>query len=598
MGQTLSGEPDEPRSREQLVQQLAGRFRDKCLTNLEFYSFQEVFKTLADQQGSIKYLKEDTVSRFLEIPDILGASPIVFQMVSHLGSFPFLQDAPAVLELPQMIMVVVIMTERHRRVLAKGSDRTKLLFKSLAVYDRKASQSPEQEKKEDAQPKSSTGGFAIDEAGDEYGEDIEEEDDDLVLTALELLDVNDAVKASDRAEFHGAMIPTDNFRKLLLLLLLTAPLDPQESLSQYSAHFTGENLDRLRMTAENILASFVDVEKAPGIKLSRFRHVIPTAMPNLFKGFNGLFDRFLFSKDLDLSKRRDDDEKTTLKIAQPLLQDQGEILHEHTLSQLSLFLPPKDLFRRVRLLYSGNEHGFSMGSFESKVFNWRAPTLLLVRGSRLSATPDGGQEAAFAEALPPKRFPDGGKGDNLTFGIYVQEPWRYTHKDCFGGSDSVLFQLEPVHDVFQASTINKDYVTFTKPPSNEPLLAFGSPHPKPSKANRRQVDIPLGPVSLVLGDSFEFGVFNHDYNSRGGAFHGSNIRRYDFQDRFRVGSLEVWGCGGDEEAKAQAERWAWEAREVEARRKINMGTGDQEADRQLLQMAGIIGSNRSGGSMA
>jgi hypothetical protein len=101
-----------------------------------------------------------------------------------------------------------------------------------------------------------------------------------------------------------------------------------------------------------------------------------------------------------------------------------------------------------------------------------------------------------------------------------------------------------------------------------------------------------------LGDSFEFGVFNHDYNSRGGAFHGSNIRRYDFQDRFRVDSLEVWGCGGDDEAKAQAERWAWEAREAESRRKINMGTGDQEADRQLLEMAGIIGNNRSGGSMA
>lgn len=28
-----------------------------------------------------------------------------------------------------------------------------------------------------------------------------------------------------------------------------------------------------------------------------------------------------------------------------------------------------------------------------------------------------------------------------------------------------------------------------------------------------------------------------------------------------------------------------------------MGTGDRDADRQLLQMAGIIDQNRSGGSM-
>ena len=107
----------------------------------------------------------------------------------------------------------------------------------------------------------------------------------------------------------------------------------------------------------------------------------------------------------------------------------------------------------------------------------------------------------------------------------------------------------------------------------------------------------LGAVSLLFHDSFEFGVFNHDYSSRGGAFHTSMVRKFDFQDRFQIEQLEVWGCGGDDEAKAQAERWAWEAREAEARRKINLGTGDIEADRALLEMAGIIGGNRSGGSM-
>ena len=40
-----------------------------------------------------------------------------------------------------------------------------------------------------------------------------------------------------------------------------------------------------------------------------------------------------------------------------------------------------------------------------------------------------------------------------------------------------------------------------------------------------------------------------------------------------------------------------EEREAEARRKINLGSGDIEADRALLEMAGLIGGNRSGGSM-
>lgn len=529
-------------------------------------------------------------------------------MVSFIGAFPFLQDAPVVLQLPQMIMVVVLMTERYRRVLAKGSsDRANLLFKSLAVYDKKMADAgittpgagPDAGAPSPPAAKPSATGFTIDQAKPD-AEDDDDDDDDLVLTAFELLDAHDATQGGDPSSSQLAMVPSDNFRKLLMLLLLTAPLDPQESLSQYSDRFTGDRLEALRSTAECVLASFVDVEKSPGIKYKHFKNVLPALFPNMFNGFNGLFEHFLFSKDLDLSKHKGDDEKPKERLpetAQPLLPSNGEILNEHSLSQISFFLPGDSLFRRVRPLYSGNDAGFSMGSFETKVFNWRAPTLLLVRGTRLEDRPDGGQEAAFAEKLPPKRFPNGSKSDRLTFGVYVKEPWRHTHKECFGDSDTVLFQLEPVHDVFRPSSVNKDYVTFTKPPSNDPMTSFGSPHPKPTKSGRRSGTIPLGPVSLALDGSFQYGVFNHDYSSRGGAFHTSPIRKFDFQDRFLIESLEVWGCGGDKEAKAQAERWAWEAKEAEARRKINLGTGDMEADRALLEMAGLVGANRSGGSM-
>ncbi|RMJ11518.1 Restriction of telomere capping protein 5 [Fusarium euwallaceae] len=605
MGQNLSDEQPQRRSHEELTHELAERFRSKCFTSLEFYSLKDVFKSLADQQDSIRYMKEDTIARYLEIPDILGASPVIFQMVSYLGAFPFLQDAPVVLELPRMIMVIVIMTERYRTVLARGSsDRTKLLFRSLAVFDRKPSESdapPDAAqlgepngKDEKVQGNSHVAGFAVDQAGDEVDDD-DDEDDDLVLTAFELLDVKEAVDQGHAPKFHSATVPTDNFRKLLMLLLLAAPLDPQESLSLYSPHVVGEQLEGLRATAECILASFVNAETSPGIKYSHFKSIIPVICPNLFRGFNGLFEHFLFSKNLDFSKHQNDTPIT--KVAQPLLTDSGEILNHNTLCQISLFLPGSDLFRRVRLLYSGNDAGFSMGSFQTKVFNWQAPTLLLVSGTRLSDIPEGGQEAAFAASLPTKRFPHGSKSDQLTFGVYVREPWKHTHRECFGDSDTVLFQLEPIHDVFPASTINKDYVTFTKAPAHHPMLSFGCPHPHPSQAHRKADMLHLGPVSLTLDDSFEFAVFNHDFTSRGGAFRSSSVRKFDFQERFQIESLEVWGCGGDAEARAQAERWAWEEREAEARRKINLGTGDIEADRALLEMAGLIGGARSGGSM-
>ncbi|KAI8719641.1 Restriction of telomere capping protein 5 [Fusarium sp. LHS14.1] len=606
MGQNLSDEQPQRRSHEELTHELAERFRSKCFTSLEFYSLKDVFKSLADQQDSIRYMKEDTIARYLEIPDILGASPVIFQMVSYLGAFPFLQDAPVVLELPRMIMVIVIMTERYRTVLARGSaDRTKLLFRSLAVFDRKPSESDallpdaaqldEPNGKDEKVPGNShVAGFAVDQAGDEVDDD-DDEDDDLVLTAFELLDVKEAVDQGHAPKFHSATIPTDNFRKLLMLLLLAAPLDPQESLSLYSPHLVGEQLEGLRATAECILASFVNAETSTGIKYSHFKSIIPVICPNLFRGFNGLFEHFLFSKNLDFSKHQNDTPIT--KVAQPLLTDSGEILNHNTLCQISLFLPGSDLFRRVRLLYSGNDAGFSMGSFQTKVFNWQAPTLLLVSGTRLSDIPEGGQEAAFAASLPTKRFPHGSKSDQLTFGVYVREPWKHTHRECFGDADTVLFQLEPIHDVFPASTINKDYVTFTKAPAHHPMLSFGCPHPHPSQAHRKADMLHLGPVSLTLDDSFEFAVFNHDFTSRGGAFRSSSVRKFDFQERFQIESLEVWGCGGDAEARAQAERWAWEEREAEARRKINLGTGDIEADRALLEMAGLIGGARSGGSM-
>ncbi|KAG5819684.1 hypothetical protein H9Q74_000817 [Fusarium xylarioides] len=607
MGQNLSDEHPQRRSHEELTQRLTEKFMKKCFTSLELYSLRDVFKSLADQQDSIKYLKEDTIARYLEIPDILGTSPVIFQMVSYIGAFPFLQDAPAVLEFQRMIMVVVIMTERYKTVLARGSsDRTKLLFKSLAVFDRKMSEAgahpdtshiaPIESKDDKEKATSRVAGFAVDAAGDE---DEDGEDDDLVLTAFELLDIKDAVDQGHAPVFHGATIPTDNFRKLIMLLLLAAPLDPQESLSMYSSRVVGQELEGLRGAAESILASFVNAGTSTGIKYNHFRTIIPVICPHLFRGFNGLFERFLFSQNLDFSKHQNDTPATasSQKVAQPLLTNTGEILNQNTLSQISLFLPGTDLFRRVRLLYSGNDAGFSMGSFQTKVFNWQAPTLLLVSGTRLGDEPQGGQESSFAASLPPKRFPHGSKSDRLTFGVYVREPWKHTHRECFGDSETTLFQLEPIHDVFPASTINKDYVTFTKAPAHHPMMSFGCPHPHPSQAHRKADMLRLGPVSLLLDDSFEFAVFNHDFTSRGGAFHSSVVRKYDFQDRFQIESLEVWGCGGDKEAQAQAEKWAWEEREAEARRKINLGNGDIEADRALLEMAGLIGGNRSGGSM-
>ena len=587
------------------------------------YSFKDVFNSLADREGQVRYLKQDTIARFLEVPDILDVSAVLFQMVSYIGAFPFLEDAPAVLGLEQMVMVVTLLTERYRRVLARGAmDRRKLLFKSLAVYDRKllgihrkgsAGEAGQNLTGQDGKAVPASGrpqGFAIDEPVEDEDLALDDDDDDeLILAAFDSLDYISAFKHETPQTVHGAMIPADNWRKFIMLLLFIAPLDAQESLSSYSARLSGDELENLRETADCVLASFLNVEHAPGIKFSRFNTVIPASMPFLFGGLTALFEHFLFSKKLDFHRNTGDQTQpvnSTPELIQPPLEDTRSIMNLNVLSQLSLFIPGSTLFRRLRPLYSGDEDGFSMGSFESRVFNWRAPTILLVSGTRLpdsASHAHSGPASTFLATLPPQRFPPGnlrgGKGEKLTFGVYLSQPWKHTHRECFGDEDTLLFQLQPVHDVFRASAMNKDYAAFTKTSASTPIggISLGCPPPQPTQAYRRSSMISLGPVSLVLESSFEFGCFKHNYTSQGGAFQTSVARKLDFEDRFEISSIEVWGCGGDEEAKHQAERWAWEAREAEARRKINLGTGDIEADRALLEMAGLIGANRSGGSM-
>ena len=526
-----------------------------------------------------------------------------------------------------MLKVVVIMTERYGRVLKNGkADRNKLLFRSLAVFDRRMSSIHEkpplealdalreghQELVETAitsPNQSHTSRFSIDQPANDGEED--EDDDELALAALDSLDAIEVFKLDQRADtkIHHAQIPVDNFRRLLMLLLIVAPLDPQESLSGHAQRLTAARIDGLRRVADSILWSFTP-EQNPGIFYQSFNTIIPMSLPYLFDGLNPLFEHFLFSKNIDLSKRRRHSSSSMppspimpSPIAaqvpdtppEPLLPREGEILDLNVLSQLAFFLKGSNLFRRVRPLYMGGDAGFSMGSIEQKVFNWRAPSILLVSGTRLPSEPDGARERAFADTLPPKRFPNGASGNStserVVFGAYLDVPWKHTYKEAIGGSDALLFQLEPIHEVFRGSTINTEYATFTKHG-----ISFGSPPPRARLVSGLSQHATLGAVSLLLDASLEFGVFNHD-SQGGGSFHPSPIRKHDWQDRFEIESLEVCGCGVYEEAKKQRAAWAFEEREAAARKTLKLGK-DVESDRALLEMAGLIGNHSaSGGSM-
>ena len=428
-------------------------------------------------------------------------------------------------------------------------------------------------------------GFSVDAPG---LDDEDEDDDELALAALDSLDVIDIYKIDRGSEFktQQAQIPVDNWRQLLLLLLIIAPLGAQENLSTLADSVADGRLEGLRRVANNILWAFAP-EHNPGIDYDSFITIIDTSLPYIFEGLSPLFEHFLFSKNLDLNRHRSPSstlvssppQPSPLSPSEPLLHLEGDILNLNLLSQLSFFVNPTDIFRRLRLLYSGADAGFSINSISQKVLNWRAPSILLVSGTRLSLDLSS-REQAFLSTLPPKKLPSGTKGDNtdnrVVFGIYLNVPWRTTHKDALGDTSTLLFQLEPVHEIFRASSLNRDYITFTKSG-----IGAGCPPPKKSIAGMES-HTALGAVSLYLDENLEFGAFTHEV-AGGGAFGTSKTRKTDWQDKFEIEAVEVWGCGGDEEAAKQREAWKWEEREAAARRGVNLGR-DRDADYALLEM--------------
>ncbi len=613
---------------EELSHDLAIRFAQKCFTPLEITHYRDVFRTLADVQDGIHYWKEETLCRFLVLPDALGPGPVVYQMATWLGAFPFPSLAPSILTIEAVLKVVVIMTERYGKVLKKGkADRNKLLFRSLAVFDRRMSSLHERPKEQDlvnlreegkarseedavASPLQSPTfksqpGYSIDQPANDEEED--EDDDELALAALDSLDAIEVFKQDQRpdSKMHHAQIPVDNFRRLLMLLLVIAPLEPQDNLSLHAQRLTDRRLEGVRRVADCILWSFTPEENA-GIFYRSFNTIVPASLPYLFDGLNPLFEHFLFSKNLDLSKHRR--KASTDNVAssnsstvhtspapieeplEPLLPQEGEILDLNVLSQLAFFLKGTTIFRRLRPLYLGADAGFSMGSIEQKVFDWKAPTILLVAGTRLPPEPVCAAERAFADLLPPKRFPDGATGNNkngrVVYGIYLDVPWKHTYKEAIGKSDTIMFQLEPIHDVFRASSLSTDYATFTKHG-----IAFGCPPPRARPVSGLSNHANLGAVSLMLDHSLEYGVFTHDSNG-GGSYHSSQSRKADWQDRFEISDIEIWGCGGDEEAAQQRAARAFEEREAEARKGIRRGN-DVESGRALLEMAGLVGNHNA-----
>jgi TLD len=626
---------------EQLSHELALRFASKCFTHLEITHFKDNFKSLADHQDGIEYWKEDTLCRFLCLPDALQVGSVIYQMATYLGAFPFPSLAPCILTRDAMIKVVTVMTERYGKVLKRGKrDRIRLLFRSLAVFDRTTNtpsalsekptmeqlveeQKPDDMVQEDVavnKLRSHVAGFAIDEpVNDDLDED--EDDDELALAALDSLDAIEVFKQDQMVarekKIHHAQIPVEIFKRFLMLLLVLGPLGPQENMAKYGEDLSEARLQELENEVKCMVAAFDPDKETGGIRYAAFTRAISSAFPLLFDPLNALFEHFLFSKNIDLARHRDPATSTPTQPLSPKINpivsessEQSTILTPALVSHLSTFLitkstssSPVNLFHtrtRFHPVYSTIAQGTSLTSFSRHVMSWQSATLLLVSGTTTPASQDSTNSS-----------------QPITIGAFLPAPWFKSSSSTPHDSScpqSILFLLSPRHCLFPHNPYNRtsSSITHFSPKSGIALGCIIPPRSRASAASQLPV---LGPVSLKINTDISTAVFQHDPSEGLGAFlpdpglekaqassHGQ-ARPLGTKVEFDIDTLEVWGVanpeGGEEEDEAvkQKKRLEWEEAEAARRAGINFG-GDKDAARALLEMAGLVGDRgRSGGSV-
>ncbi|KAL4810982.1 restriction of telomere capping protein 5 [Aspergillus unguis] len=633
MGAGQSHEDSRYSTPEQLSLTLAERFATKCFTPLELTHFKDNFYSNATEQGGLRYWNEKTLSDFLGIPDHsdadcpLDAGPVIFRMVSYLGAFPFQNSlAPSVLTFEAMVKVAVLLTERYGKVLRRGQkNRIKLLFGSLADVARKETKNPAENENEDSTEdtaRSHAAGFDIDApANDQYDED--EDDDDLALAALESLDAIEVFKQDSRIDkrVYEARISTSTFQRLLMLLIVIAPLKPLENVQVYTADLNEERMESVRGEADSILAAF-EQESSGGISYKTFADTITTSFPYLFDPLTPLFEHLLFSKNLDFSQNHGSDaaepkpdipsvKPSPISITLPG-SFESSILNPSNVSHLSFFLPSTSIKQNLlqgnihlHPVFSTTAHGSSLTSFSHNVLTWQSGTLLILYGSNRDT------------------------GDMLTIGAYLPQPWKSPHSNHSTSKYSTsvlpsLFQLSPKHIVLQG---NPSSSIFDKP--STPTAYFSTDHGisigcqlPPSSRTQKLPPTPLGAGSLTINTSLESAEFHVAPFGHNGAFlppspqPSTSSPSHKSITHIDIYNLEIWGLVPDSKGSSpssqgsktaielQQANWDFEAREAERRRHVNIsaGAGDSafENARWLLETAGVIGDSsgagRSGGS--
>lgn len=546
-----------------------------------------------------------------------------------LGSLPFLRDAirghDQTLTIRELVVASTICLGRIKRVLGHKYDYSKLVFIAFAIASAEIEASQDEKSTPDPEKSETLGEddqFVVEAIKTPAQQEGEQKD--IEISRRIRWDSFAVIKNLDEINVNEVNFKASGFARILTLFLIISsiPKKPHNEMQAHLHRTLEEKWTDFERCALTLIRYFdVSIEKLniaeKSISYVQFQAGCDSGMSTfIFGTLSLLVERSIFSSILSDGKTptiENHSETLPTKTKRPKHKfEETRLINEASVSLISLALRCTNSSVHVDTanlvqLYNGSQSGFSIRSLELKIFKWQAPTIFLVSGKRLKQKAmDENRRYQQFDLDYPRHFLSNENPnkswqndlDRITYAVYVNVPWRSSNKKNFGDDNSVIMCLLPRFDFYKTRidpVLQGQLIYF----SNVGMgVGFGND--QPLKKNTISKYLP-GNVSLTIEANLEFAIFRHIRNASAHTtsfFEKSlqaDVTDQDFEDRFVITDLEVWGVGSTKELDEQRKQWEWEEKQAKARQSINIRSAGE--DRAFLEMAGLIGNHGLGGSI-
>lgn len=574
--------------------------------------------------SDLAYLLQVSVHKNDDI-DLMGKNfsnciKMIYNSIKILACFPFISEVElscTTVTMDDVIVAGTFYSGRYRRLLPVDWDYSKLCFISLCgdsleefISDKRLSNSmipddPSNNEKLASNARGKTATVTV----------LNEPEDAPVARRI-LWKTLGSILNLDQIDVSEIQMSAYDLHQLLTLFLICTSITKsqrkkmqQELLNLLKGQW-GDFEDvalslmkhiRIDLDSENLSLSYLSFDDVFNSEFTAVSDLINDGFKTLFK--EGFFSSLFGEETTEVP----DDLQTKRK--HPAFED-SKLMNSATVAAVGRLLKGfgSDIAitkENLVKLYIGREAGFSIRSLELKIFKWQAPTLFIVSGKRLrQKTASSNKRYLEFDNEYPRYYlslenhlqPWQKDSDRITYGVLVTSPWKISNKKNFGNEDCMIFSLKPHIDYYPSSRnpiLGTDLIYF-----NTLGLGLGFGNDQPLDKNGIKKYLP-GDVSLTIESNLEFAVFRHVSSTKGSLFFDRSkqvdLSGKDFEDRFIITDLEVWGVGSTKELEQQKKQWEWEQKQAEARRSVNVNRLGE--DRAFMEMVGMVGNWGGGGSI-